>query len=91
MLRSNSYQPAAPVRMDSGGLLPSLDQFMLSPLVTWVSDAGSFDLLPNTMISSNQCVCSLQVKTFAPNDGGMHLDFSELLDGVFLNDIMTQM
>lgn len=25
-----------------------------------------------------------------PNDGGMHLDFSELLDGVFLNDIMTQ-
>uniref|UniRef100_A0A3B4VEZ6 Girdin-like n=1 Tax=Seriola dumerili TaxID=41447 RepID=A0A3B4VEZ6_SERDU len=51
--------------MESGVFLPSLDQFMLSPLVTWV-------------------------KTFVPNDGGMHLDFSELLDGVFLNDIMTQ-
>ncbi|GAA6220271.1 girdin-like [Lates japonicus] len=45
--------------------LPCLDQFMLSPLVTWV-------------------------KTFVPNDGGVHLDFSELLDGDFLNDIMTQ-
>ncbi|XP_056228141.1 girdin-like isoform X1 [Seriola aureovittata] len=51
--------------MESVVFLPSLDQFMLSPLVTWV-------------------------KTFVPNDGGMHLDFSELLDGVFLNDIMTQ-
>uniref|UniRef100_A0AAQ5ZLL6 HOOK N-terminal domain-containing protein n=1 Tax=Amphiprion ocellaris TaxID=80972 RepID=A0AAQ5ZLL6_AMPOC len=51
--------------MESGVFLPCLDQFMLSPLVTWV-------------------------KTFVPNDGGVHLDFSELLDGVFLNDIMTQ-
>ncbi|KAG8015133.1 Girdin [Nibea albiflora] len=51
--------------MESGVFLPCLDQFMLSPLVTWV-------------------------KTFAPHDAGMHLDFSELLDGVFLNDIMTQ-
>ncbi|XP_040892146.1 girdin-like [Toxotes jaculatrix] len=51
--------------MESGVFLPCLDQFMLSPLVTWV-------------------------KTFVPNDGGTHLDFSELLDGVFLNDIMTQ-
>ncbi|XP_030583594.1 girdin isoform X3 [Archocentrus centrarchus] len=51
--------------MESGVFLPCLDQFMLSPLVTWV-------------------------RTFVPNDGGMHLDFSELLDGVFLNDIMTQ-
>ncbi|XP_028277326.1 girdin-like [Parambassis ranga] len=51
--------------MESGVFLPCLDQFMLSPLVTWV-------------------------KTFVPNDGGMHLDFSELLDGVFLIDIMTQ-
>ncbi|XP_074485145.1 girdin-like isoform X5 [Sebastes fasciatus] len=30
------------------------------------------------------------VRTFVPHDGGMYLDFSELLDGVFLNDIMTQ-
>ncbi|KAM3624215.1 uncharacterized protein V6R79_020705 [Siganus canaliculatus] len=45
--------------------LPCLDQFMLSPLVTWV-------------------------KTFVPKDSGLHLDFSELLDGVFLIDIMTQ-
>ncbi|XP_005735840.1 girdin-like isoform X3 [Pundamilia nyererei] len=51
--------------MERGVFLPCLDQFMLSPLVTWV-------------------------RTFVPNDGGMHLDFSELLDGVFLNDIMTQ-
>ncbi|XP_029990351.1 girdin isoform X4 [Sphaeramia orbicularis] len=51
--------------MESGVLMPCLDQFMLSPLVTWL-------------------------KTFVPNDGGMHLDFSELLDGVFLNDIMIQ-
>ncbi|XP_060907051.1 girdin-like isoform X3 [Labrus mixtus] len=51
--------------MESGVFLPCLDQFMLSPLVTWV-------------------------KTFMPNDGGMHLDFSELLDGVFLIDIMTE-
>ncbi|XP_045902546.1 girdin-like isoform X4 [Micropterus dolomieu] len=53
------------ITMESGVFLPCLDQFMLSPLVTWV-------------------------KTFVPNDGGMHMDFSELLDGVFLNDIMTQ-
>ncbi|XP_035493858.2 girdin-like isoform X1 [Scophthalmus maximus] len=51
--------------MESGVFLPCLDQFMLSPLVTWV-------------------------KTFVPNDGGLHLDLSELLDGVFLSDIMTQ-
>ncbi|XP_037618457.1 girdin-like isoform X4 [Sebastes umbrosus] len=51
--------------MEIGIVLPCLDQFMLSPLVTWV-------------------------RTFVPHDGGMHLDFSELLDGVFLNDIMTQ-
>uniref|UniRef100_UPI003AAA385B girdin n=1 Tax=Centroberyx gerrardi TaxID=166262 RepID=UPI003AAA385B len=51
--------------MESGVFLPYLDQFMQSPLVTWV-------------------------KTFVPNDGGMQLDFSELLDGVFLNEIMTQ-
>ncbi|XP_029297591.1 girdin-like isoform X2 [Cottoperca gobio] len=51
--------------MESGVFLTCLDQFMLSPLVTWV-------------------------RTFVPHDGGMYLDFSELLDGVFLNDIMTQ-
>ncbi|XP_033950918.1 girdin isoform X2 [Pseudochaenichthys georgianus] len=51
--------------MESGVFLSCLDQFMLSPLVTWV-------------------------RTFVPHDGGMHLDFCELLDGVFLNDIMTQ-
>ncbi|XP_076584178.1 girdin-like isoform X1 [Chaetodon auriga] len=51
--------------MESGVFLPCLDQFMLSPLVTWV-------------------------KTFVPHDAGVHLDFSELLDGVFLNDIMAQ-
>ncbi|KAM7393782.1 hypothetical protein PAMP_020631 [Pampus punctatissimus] len=51
--------------MESGVFLSCLDQFMLSPLVTWVT-------------------------TFVPNDGGMNLDFSELLDGVFLNDIMSQ-
>ncbi|XP_041840075.1 girdin-like isoform X5 [Melanotaenia boesemani] len=51
--------------MESGVFLPCLDQFMLSPLVTWV-------------------------KTFVPSDGRTHLDFSELVDGVLLNDIMTQ-
>ncbi|KAK9539723.1 hypothetical protein VZT92_002225 [Zoarces viviparus] len=30
------------------------------------------------------------VRTFVPRDGDMHLDFSVLLDGVFLNDVMTQ-
>ncbi|XP_070408135.1 girdin isoform X2 [Nothobranchius furzeri] len=52
--------------MEAGGFPASLqDQFMLSPLVTWV-------------------------KTFIPNDGDVHLDFSDLLDGVILNDIMAQ-
>uniref|UniRef100_UPI0037E8927B girdin n=1 Tax=Semicossyphus pulcher TaxID=241346 RepID=UPI0037E8927B len=51
--------------MESGVFLPCLDQFMLSPLVTWV-------------------------KTFMPKDGGMHLEFSELMDGVFLIDIMAE-
>ncbi|KAM8878575.1 girdin isoform 2-T2 [Spinachia spinachia] len=51
--------------MESGVLLPCLDEFMLSPLVTWV-------------------------RTFVPLDGDMHFDFSVLLDGVFLNDVMTQ-
>uniref|UniRef100_A0A3P9JUU9 Coiled-coil domain containing 88Aa n=1 Tax=Oryzias latipes TaxID=8090 RepID=A0A3P9JUU9_ORYLA len=53
-------------RMESGVFLNCLDQFMLSPLVTWV-------------------------KTLAPDDGGEHLDFSDLLDGVFLNNIMAQL
>ncbi|RVE75720.1 hypothetical protein OJAV_G00001690 [Oryzias javanicus] len=52
--------------MESGVFLNCLDQFMLSPLVTWV-------------------------KTLVPDDGGEHLDFSDLLDGVFLNDIMAQL
>ncbi|XP_034384475.1 girdin-like [Cyclopterus lumpus] len=30
------------------------------------------------------------VRTFVPHDGGMHFDLSVLLDGGFLNDIMTQ-
>ncbi|KAM9857695.1 girdin-like [Aulostomus maculatus] len=51
--------------MESGVFLPCFDQFMLSPLVTWV-------------------------KTFMPHDGGVHMDFSELLNGVFLNDIMSE-
>ncbi|XP_037546447.1 girdin [Nematolebias whitei] len=51
--------------MESGVFLPSLDHFMLSPLVAWV-------------------------KTFIPNDGGARLDFSDLLDGVILNEIMAQ-
>ncbi|KAM4751120.1 girdin-like isoform 3-T3 [Anableps anableps] len=51
--------------MESGVFLASLDQFMLSPLVTWV-------------------------KTFIPADEGIHLDFSDLLDGVILNKIMSQ-
>ncbi|XP_043970115.1 girdin-like isoform X2 [Gambusia affinis] len=51
--------------MESGDFLSSVDQFMLSPLVTWV-------------------------KTFIPADEGIHLDFSNLLDGVILNKIMAQ-
>lgn len=38
---------------------------------------------PNTSVS--------QVKTFMPADGGAHLDFSDLLDGILLKDIMMQM
>ncbi|XP_061625762.1 girdin-like isoform X3 [Phyllopteryx taeniolatus] len=30
------------------------------------------------------------VKTFVSRDEGQHVDFSELLDGVFLNDVMSQ-
>ncbi|XP_068607059.1 girdin [Brachionichthys hirsutus] len=51
--------------MEGGAFLPALDQFMLSPLVTWV-------------------------RTFVPHERGMHLDFPDLIDGVILNDIMTQ-
>uniref|UniRef100_A0A3Q3E3W8 Uncharacterized protein n=1 Tax=Hippocampus comes TaxID=109280 RepID=A0A3Q3E3W8_HIPCM len=51
--------------MESGVFLPFLDQFMMSPLVTWV-------------------------KTFVSYDEGRHVDFSELLDGVFLNEVMSQ-
>ncbi|TWW58612.1 Girdin Akt phosphorylation enhancer [Takifugu flavidus] len=51
--------------MEPGLFLPCVDQFMLSPLVTWV-------------------------KTFMPADGGAHLDFSDLLDGILLKDIMMQ-
>ncbi|XP_077380056.1 girdin-like [Festucalex cinctus] len=51
--------------MENGVFLPYLDQFMMSPLVTWV-------------------------KTFASHDEGRHVDLSELLDGVFLNDVMSQ-
>ncbi|XP_031720295.1 girdin [Anarrhichthys ocellatus] len=51
--------------METGVFLPCLDEFLLSPLVTWV-------------------------RTFVPHDGDMHFDFSVLLDGVFLNAVMTQ-
>lgn len=81
--------------MESGVFLACLDQFMLSPLVTWVSNAEVSFPACNCDINlflTNRPVSSVpQVKTFAPHDGGTHLDFSELLDGVFLNDIMSQM
>ncbi|KAM4594544.1 LOW QUALITY PROTEIN: girdin-like [Fundulus diaphanus] len=51
--------------MESGVFLASLDQFMLSPLLTWV-------------------------KTLIPAEEGIHLDFSDLLDGVILNKIMAK-
>lgn len=86
--------------MESGVFLPALDHFMLSPLVTWVSSArgrGCCGFLthtgaPNISPSVTPLLLlSSQVRTFVPHDGGAHLDFSELLDGVLLNDIMMQM
>ncbi|KAM9817962.1 girdin-like isoform 1-T1 [Syngnathus typhle] len=51
--------------MESVFFQPILDQFMMSPLVTWV-------------------------RTFASHDESRHADFNELLDGVFLNEVMSQ-
>ncbi|XP_049576779.1 girdin isoform X2 [Syngnathus scovelli] len=51
--------------MESVFFQPILDQFMMSPLVTWV-------------------------RTFASHDEGRNADFNELLDGVFLNEVMSQ-
>lgn len=42
-------------------------------------------------MSSSPVHLPVQVKTLVPDDGGEHLDFSDLLDGVFLNDIMAQL
>ena len=67
---------------------------MLSPLVTWVSSAGETLISLTDTVPSNVSRSTLsvdQVKTFVPQDGDVHLDFSELLDGVFLIDMMTQM
>lgn len=77
-------------RMESGVFLNCLDQFMLSPLVTWVSAARVCGLTGNRM-SSSLVHLFIQVKTLASDDGGEHLDFSDLLDGVFLNNIMAQL
>lgn len=77
--------------MESEGFLPCLDQFMLSPLVTWVSNEGPVVLTVTELSNLSSWSGPPQVKTFVPGDGGAHLDFSKLLDGVLLNDIMTQM
>lgn len=82
--------------MESGVFLPALDHFMLSPLVTWVSSVCR-DLQQQTSLSHTitrthtHYFRGSQVRTFVPHDGGAHLDFSELLDGVLLNDVMMQM
>ena len=46
------YRPTTVVIMESGVFLPCLDQFMLSPLVTWVGNAENSDFLPKTSISA---------------------------------------
>lgn len=79
--------------MESGVFLPCLDQFMLSPLVTWVSNTGGSDFLTDTEMSnlSSWILFVFQVKTFVPQNGGMHLDLPDLLEGSLLNEIMMQM
>lgn len=84
--------------MESGVFLPALDDFMLSPLVTWVSSVcRELQRLPSLARTRDSCLSHThsfpdsQVRTFVPHDGAAHLDFSELLDGVLLSDVIMQM
>ncbi|XP_039594558.1 girdin-like isoform X3 [Polypterus senegalus] len=54
--------------MDSEVFTPQLEQFMLTPLVTWIKTCGSF----------------------TTKDGGKLAEYMELVDGVYLNDVMHQ-
>lgn len=90
--------------MEPGPLQPRLDQFLLSPLVTWVGNPAEISIpLQNSLIPKplpyqhltphppHNTVPLTQVKTFVPGDGDGLLDISDLLDGVLLNHIMMQM
>ncbi|XP_051775627.1 girdin-like isoform X9 [Erpetoichthys calabaricus] len=54
--------------MDSEVFTPQLEQFMLTPLVTWIKTCGSF----------------------TTKDCGKLAEYMELVDGVYLNDVMHQ-
>ncbi|KAK1905685.1 Girdin, partial [Dissostichus eleginoides] len=55
--------------MESEVFTPSLEQFMLTPLVCWVKTVGQATLTDGTQLS----------------------EYIELVDGIYLNEIMLEM
>lgn len=93
--------------MENEIFTPLLEQFMSSPLVTWVSahfpPARSLGSLFQGSLAAGErggagvtvlLLLLFQVKTFGPLAGGSGTNLEEyvaLVDGVYLNEVMLQM
>lgn len=89
--------------MESEVFTPLLEQFMLTPLVSWVSGVRNLSVACRTDPSRMLCVfyistvltcVSLQVKTvgqLATSDGSKLSEYIELVDGIYLNEVMLEM
>uniref|UniRef100_A0A803V024 Coiled-coil domain containing 88A n=1 Tax=Ficedula albicollis TaxID=59894 RepID=A0A803V024_FICAL len=87
--------------MENEIFTPLLEQFMSSPLVTWVSDhfpplrrSRVYSLFERGGVGVTVLLLLLfQVKTFGPLAGGNGTNLEEyvaLVDGVYLNEVMLQ-
>lgn len=85
--------------MENEVFTPLLEQFMLSPLVCWVRSYRNPPSSLSVWVSSPpltppHCSIHLQVKTAAQStvtDGTKLSEYVELVDGIYLNEIMLEM
>lgn len=87
--------------MENEIFTPLLEQFMTSPLVTWVSVVVFIVYFAALFVAAEMevgvrvvMIILFQVKTFGPLAAGNGTNLDEyvaLVDGVFLNQIMLQM
>lgn len=87
--------------MENEIFTPLLEQFMTSPLVTWVRKMSFMIYLAVLFVAAEMevgvhvvIILLFQVKTFGPLAAGNGTNLDEyvaLVDGVFLNQVMLQM